>query len=178
MKIPIPWIDVFVIGVLVFFIIRNAWIGFLRGLSSLLGIAAGYFLSLRYGNLIEEILAPWISSSWLKIAAYGLAFLLGFLAVFIMVELLVRLLKKTHLSWMDHLLGAALGGVKGLLLLSLLFILLTTFYPHGKSLFHGSYTYPYLMKSARFLAELFPPRLKARFNYNLRHILGHGKEKR
>ncbi len=173
MKLPLPWIDILVLAVLLFFIIRNTWIGFLRGLSSLAGLIAGYLVSLRYGNLIENILAPWVSASWLKVVAYALAFSLGFLAVFIVVEILVRILQKTRLSWLDHLLGAFLGGIKGLLLLSVLFILLTTFYPRGEKLFSGSYTYPYLMKSARFLAEVFPPKIKARFNYNLRRILSH-----
>ncbi len=174
MKPPIPWVDIFTLALLAFFVIRNAWIGFLRGLSSLAGLLAGYFLALRYGNLIESILAPWVSTSWLKLLSYALAFALGFLAVFVLVEILVRLFKKTRLSWVDHLLGAALGGLKAILLLSLLFILLTTFYPQGKELFRGSYTYPYLMRSARFLAEIFPSEIKARFNYNLRRILDHG----
>ncbi len=173
MKVPFPWVDIFVIAVLLFFVLRNAWIGFWRGLSSLIGIVAGYILSLRYGNLIENILAPWISGGWLKIAAYGAAFLLGYLSIFILAELLTRLFKKAHLSWMDHLLGAILGGVKGLLLLAVTFILLTTFYPRGERYFKGSYTYPYVMKCARFLADIFPSKIKARFNYNLRHILHH-----
>ncbi|NPA48692.1 MAG: CvpA family protein [Thermodesulfobacteria bacterium] len=176
MKLPLPWIDIFVLAVLFFFIIRNAWIGFLRGLSSLAGLAAGYFVSLRYGGVIENILAPWFPHGWLKLASYALAFVLGFLLVFIAVEILVRLFKKAHLSWIDHLLGAILGGVKGILLLSLLFILLTTFYPQGESLFRGSYTYPYLMKGARFLADIFPSKIKSRFNYNLRRILDYEKK--
>ncbi len=175
MNLPLPWIDILVLAVLLFFILRNAWIGFWRGLSSLLGLVAGYLACLRLGGTVEKVLAPWLPEAWLKLAAYAAAFLLGFLAVFILAELLTRLFKKARLSWLDHLLGAFLGGVKGLLFWSVLFILVTTFYPGAKKYFVGSYTYPYLMKSARFLADIFPSQLKARFNYNLRHFLSHEK---
>ena len=173
MKLPLSLVDIFVLAVFVFFVVRNAWIGFFRGLSSLAGIVAGYLLSLRYGELVEKILSPWFRPDWLKLLAYALSFLIGFLAVFIVAELLTRLFKKARLSWLDHLLGAALGALKAFLLLAVIFILITTFYPRNRKFLVNSQSYPYLMKGSRFLVDLFPSRLKARFNYNLRHILGY-----
>ncbi len=170
MKLPLNWIDVVVVVTIGVFILRNAWIGFLRGLSSLAGLMAGYLAASRLSPTIEKILAPWFKVSWLKAAALGLSFLLGFLAVFIVVELLARLLKDLRLAWIDHLLGAALGFLKGFLLLAFFFFLLATFYPQSERFFRGSVTYPYLVSGTRFLVQLLPPEWKSRFNYNLRHF--------
>ncbi len=177
MKLPLNWIDILVIVILGIFVIRNAWIGFLRGLSSLVGLLAGYLAAGRLGPTIEKILAPWVKASWLNVASFALAFILAFLAVFIVAEIIARLLKDLNLSWIDHLLGAVLGFLKGLILLSIIFFVLATFYPRSEQLFRGSLTYPYIVAGTRFLVQILPSEWKSRFNYNLRHFFkGHEQE--
>ncbi len=173
MKIHLTWFDIVILMTITIFIIRNAWIGFIRGLSSLLGLAAGYIAASRFGGQVEAILLPWLDAPthWLKAFAFGITFAIGFLSVFIIAELLSSLLKKLRLSWVDHILGAALGLLKGGLIVTFIFILLVTFYPQSEHLFRDSFTYPYIANSARFLAEFFPSKWKSRFNYNLRHYL-------
>ncbi|WP_022854237.1 CvpA family protein [Thermodesulfatator atlanticus] len=175
-NLPFNTIDVIVILVLALFILRGAWIGFFRGISSFAGLVAGYITAVRYHLLVENIIAPWlqapwISASWLKAASFAVAFLLGYLAVFIVAEIIAYFFKKARLTWMDRLLGAGLGAFKGFLLLVAVFFLITTFFPQGEKIFRGSKTYPYIMQGARHLAEFMPSEIKARFNYNLRRIL-------
>ncbi|AEH44653.1 Colicin V production protein [Thermodesulfatator indicus DSM 15286] len=176
MKLPVNWVDIAVIVIMAVLIIRNAWTGFFRGLSSFAGLIAGYVIALKYSGLIEGIIAPWLSGQWVKIASYVLAFLVGFLGIFILAELLTYFLKKTRLSWIDRSLGAILGAVKGFLLLAAIFILVTTFFPQGDKYFRHSYTYPYIMKGARFIVGFLPTEIKARFNYNLRRILSNERQ--
>ncbi len=177
MKLPLHWVDIVVVVTLGLFILRNAWIGFLRGLSSLMGLVAGYLAASRLSPFVEGILAPWFEVSWLKVISFSLSFLLGFLAVFILVELLTRLLKDLHLAWINHLLGAGLGFLKGFILLAFCFFLLATFYPQSERFFRNSLTYPYLVSGTRFLVQILPPEWKSRFNYNLRHFFRrHGQK--
>ncbi|OAG26691.1 CvpA family protein [Thermodesulfatator autotrophicus] len=171
MNLQVNWVDIAVLVIMGVLILRNAWTGFFRGLSSFAGIIAGYIIALKYYGLIEGIIRPWLASQWVKTLSYVIAFLIGFLAVFILAELLTYFFKKTRLSWVDRSLGALLGAVKGFLLLAAIFILVTTFVPQGHKFFSNSYTYPYIMKGARFIVDLLPSELKARFNYNLRRIL-------
>ncbi len=170
-NLPFNTIDVIVILVLAVFVLRGAFIGFFRGISSFAGLIAGYIVAIRYHAFIENILAPWLSASWLKAASFAVAFLLGYLAVFIVAEIIAYFFKKARLTWMDRLLGAGLGAFKGFLLLVAVFFLITTFFPQGEKIFRGSKTYPYIMQGARHLAEFMPSEIKARFNYNLRRIL-------
>ena len=171
MNLPFSWLDLVVFTTVAIFVLRNAWIGFFRGLSSLLGLVAGYLLASRLSPKIKFILAPWINSHWLEIASFAVSFLLGFLTVFILIELLVRVIRSLRLGWLDHFLGALLGFLKGSLVVIFLFMLLVSFFPTSKGLFKDSLVYPYLTRGARFLVQVFPPKWKSKFNYNLRHYL-------
>ena len=172
------WIDLIVLGVIGIFVVRNTWIGFLRGLASLLGIAAGVIVAGRYHPLIQKIVSPWLKANWISPLSYIITFLLAFLVVFITVELVRKLVHAVRLSWMDRLLGFFLGLAKGILLIALAFMLMATFFPKSKSLFKESFTYPYIVSGARFLVELCPESWRARFNYNLKHYFGHGKHQK
>ncbi len=163
-------LDIFVVLVLGFFVLRNTWIGFLRGLASLAGLVIGAVVAGQYHSRLTQILAPWIKSDWLGLTAYLVTFLLVFLAVFILIELLRRLVHSLQLSWIDRLLGFFLGLAKGVILLWLAFMLLATFFPQSERVFRKSVTYPYIASGARYLITMCPPSWRARFNYNLRHF--------
>ena len=168
------WLDVIVLIVIGLFVIRNTWIGFFRGLSSLLGIALGVIVAGHYHPRLSDLLSPWVNAKWLHLVAYILTFFLVFLAVFIVAELLRRLFHSIRLSWVDRLLGFFLGLAKGVLLIAMIFMLLATFYPQSQRLFRHSFTYPYIVSGARFLITLCPESWRARFNYNLRHFFHEG----
>ncbi len=172
------WIDLIVLGVIGIFVVRNTWIGFLRGLASLLGIAAGVIVAGRYHPLIQKIVSPWLKANWISPVSYIITFLLAFLVVFIAVELVRKLVHAVRLSWVDRLLGFFLGLAKGILLIALAFMLMATFFPKSRGLFKESLTYPYIVSGARFLVELCPENWRARFNYNLKHYFGHGRHQK
>jgi membrane protein required for colicin V production len=166
----VSWIDIVILLVIGVFVFRNTWIGFLRGLSSLLGIVLGVIFAGRYHVLLHPILAPWIGKKWVSFVAFLVAFFIVYLSVFILVEILRKFFHRAHLSWVDRLLGFLFGLIKGILLISLIFLLLATFFPQSRRLFRDSFTYPYVVSAARFLVTLCPESWRARFNYNLRHF--------
>ncbi len=163
--------DIFTLAVLTWFVVRTAWIGAVRGLSSLLAMVLGFVLSGRIQPVIKGILKPWLGQmSWFDAVSWVTSFVLVFLAVFLLAEVVVRLLEVTHLSFLDRLLGAVLGFLKASILLSIVFFFVITFYPGGERVVKESKVAPVVLKTTRIMVELIPSELKREFNYRWRRI--------
>jgi membrane protein required for colicin V production len=99
-----------------------------------------------------------------------LANLLGFIAIFVLVAaagsfLSWRLrgaLRKARIGWVDHLLGGALGFVRGWLVCSVVYLALTAF-PLKPEAVERAYFGPVLLEGARVVAYLTSAELRERF---------------
>ncbi len=169
----IPWFDLIALSLIVWFVIRTAWIGFFRGLSSLAGLVLGFVYAGSLTPHIERILAPWFKGyPWFEAVSWLLAFMLIFLSIFILAELLTRIFEAAHLSAFNRFLGALLGFVKACVFLAVILFFLVSFYPGAGRIVQGSRVAPVVLKTTRMLIELVPPELKHRFNYHWRHYFG------
>jgi len=169
----IPWFDLVALAVIAWFVIRTAWIGFFRGLSSLVGLLLGFVFAGRLVPPIESILAPWFKNyAWFPAVSWLLAFILIFLSVFIVAEILTRLFEAAQLSFVNRLLGAFLGFIKACVFLAVFLFFLVTFYPRAKPLVSHSKVTPFIFKTTRILIEMIPPKWKHKFNYHWRHYFG------
>ncbi len=165
----IPWFDLVALAVIAWFVIRTAWIGFFRGLSSLIGLILSFVLAGRIVPYIEDVLRPWFKSyTWFPAASWLLAFVLIFLSVFILAELFTRLFEAARLSFFNRLLGAFLGFIKACILLSAIFFFLVTFYPQSQTLMARSQVAPFILQTTRLLIEMVPSKWKHKFNYQWR----------
>ncbi len=168
-SMKLPWLDLLALGVITWFVIRTAWVGFLRGLSSLLGLILGFAFAGRVEPFVRSILAPWFETyPWFSAACWIIAFGLVFLSVFVLAEILTRLVEAVHLTFFDRLLGGLLGFVKACLFLSVIFFFLVTFYPGARDMIAQSRVTPLVFKTTRILIELVPPEWKHKFNYHWR----------
>jgi membrane protein required for colicin V production len=137
--------------------------GFFYEVFSLAGVIVGYLLAAwEYGRLANR-LAPYVKSGWV---AEITAFLVIFLAVVILAGILGRilrwLLKKAGLRWFDRLLGAAFGLLRGVLLVAITLLAVTTFAP-GSRWLAGSELAPYFIVLARAASWVAPAEVRARF---------------
>ena len=98
--------------------------GIWRGLTQELFVFIGWLLVLAFSSL----LASWIAhhlpfDQWSGMAKQDLGFVLAVLAILLTARLIGWLLRKVivlvGLGWLDHLLGAVLGLVRGTLILLL-----------------------------------------------------------
>ncbi|HFC97880.1 MAG TPA: CvpA family protein [Thermosulfurimonas dismutans] len=169
----VPWFDLAAIAILLWFVIRTAWIGFFRGLSSLAGLILGFVYAGNLAPRIKDILAPWFKGyPWLEAVSWILGFLIIFLGMFILAEILTRIFESAHLSGLNRLLGALLGLVKACVFLSVLLFFLVSFYPRTSEIIKNSRVMPLVLRTTRILIELIPPELKHRFNYHWRRYFG------
>ncbi|MEY4285149.1 MAG: hypothetical protein RL111_1824 [Pseudomonadota bacterium] len=113
-------LDWFWLVVLAFAVLQGIW----RGLTQELFMFIGWLLVLAFSSL----LARWIAlhlpfETWSAMAKQALGFVLAVLAILITARLMGWLLRKVivlvGLGWLDHLLGAVLGLLRGALILLL-----------------------------------------------------------
>ena len=122
-----------------------------------------------------------------KLAGFGcsetVAGLLGFLGIFlgcvllgaIIAFIIDRFLKAVKLKWMDRLLGAIFGFLRGWILSSIIVLALTAF-PALNSFTARSLLVPYLLGSAGILIHLTPGDLKEKFEEHSGRIINYWKK--
>jgi membrane protein required for colicin V production len=91
--------------------------------------------------------------------------------VMILVNLLALVIKYVlrivFLGWLDRLGGAAFGVVKGVLIVSVIFLVLTAFLPKGTPLIRDSMSAPYVSMVSEKLAALVSNDVKTEFSAKL-----------
>jgi len=136
-------------------------------------IVAGFALAVLYYRAPAAKIVGFGSS---EIAAG----LLGFLGIFLGCVLLGtiasfivdRFLKAVKLKWVDRLLGAIFGFLRGWVF-SVIIVLALTAFPANNSFTSRSLLVPYLLGSAGLLIHLTPGDLKEKFEVRSRQIINY-----
>jgi len=129
------YIDILFGAILAFFIILGITKGFFKEVFGLIGFIGGIFAGILFTGSLSQVfvnLFPDIPRLLIPI----ISFIIIFIAVYIISKLVAgwfsSLTKALHLKWLDRLLGAMIGGLKGALLISFL-LMLISFLPSTKS---------------------------------------------
>jgi membrane protein required for colicin V production len=163
------WLDILLGGMLVFFVCRSLWTGFSRSLASLLGVILGCWVAVHRFSSISFRLSPWIQDEmWRSLVSFMLIFFLVYLIFCIAGIIVQRMLKTLKLSWIDRLLGAVVGLVKGLILAVAIVFMLTIFLPSNSQVLKKSCLYPTLSRVAQVMGSMVPGHLKGRFMWKWR----------
>ena len=98
--------------------------GFILELASLLALVLGVYGAMHFSSFTFEYLRSSfeIEASYLQLASYGLTFLLIVLAITLSAKLLTLFVKMVALGFINRTLGALFGGLKALLILSVLLL--------------------------------------------------------
>jgi membrane protein required for colicin V production len=154
-------LDIALAVVVLFFVLRGIFRGFIKEISSILAMVASFFLSSRYFPALSETLRPFIQND-----AYRdtLAFLCLFLGVFIILSVLGlivdKLFKLAVSNVINGILGALTAAVKGLLLCGVVLMGITAFISQDSPFFSQSAAWPYMKGFSLGLKELVPQELK------------------
>ena len=137
--------DVFIIIVVCYSIIRGLFRGLVKEVSSIIGVLGGFYAAYSYHPMVAKLI-----SSLVKDPAYLniLSFLIIFCAILIIISvigvIIKYLLNVVFLGWIDRLCGVFFGLIKGILIVTVLFIILTTFLPKGAPLIKQSVLAPHV----------------------------------
>ena len=110
-------LDVVLLSVIALFTLRGALRGFLDEVAGLVGILGGVWLAGRYYGELGRI----------YIVAYVLILCMVMFVISMISRALHSFLKMAYADWINHLAGAAVGGLKGFLICAVMVTLLTYF---------------------------------------------------
>ena len=100
--------------------------------------------------------------------------MLIFCSVFIIISILgiimKYLLNLVFSGWVDCIGGVIFGILKGGLIVSVLFIALTTFLPKGAPIIQQSRLSPYVSICSEVMAEMISPEMKADFRLKYKEL--------
>lgn len=158
------FLDITIIVVLSFCVIRGVFRGLVKELSSIIGVLAGYYFAYSYYMELAKPLSRWISNTaYLNI----LSFLIIFSAILILIGILgvviKYVLKIAFLGWVDRICGAGFGMIKGTLIVSVILITLTAFLPKNTPVVKNSFLAPHVTMISEKMAKVITPEMKRNF---------------
>lgn len=156
--------DILIVVILSYGLIGGIFRGLVKEVSSIIGVAGGFVAAYLYYGTLAGWLTGLVSNPAYR---YILAFLLIFCSVVIVVNVIAIVLKYllnlVFLGWLDRLGGAGFGLVKGVLIVSVLFMVLTAFLPKGAPLIKDSVCAPYVALVSEKIAALVSSDVKREF---------------
>ena len=160
--------DILIIVVLGYSLVRGLFRGLVKELSSIVGVLGGFYAAYTYYNVLAGLLSRLIHDiSYLNI----LSFLIIFCGVLIIVGvwgvIIKYLLNIAFLGWIDRIGGVVFGVLKGILIVSILFITLTAFLPKGTAFIKNSELAPHVSWISEKLAEVISKEMKLDFKAKL-----------
>ncbi len=149
--------DYLLITVIGLSMILSLWRGFVREIISLIGLVAAFLVSSRVSGQTGDFLGRWISNGTLAdIAGFALVFVLVMIAVGLLGALVRRLVDAADLTATDRTLGVLFGLARGGLLVSLGFLIFTSYASPDQKWLKGSLLAPYGIKAGDWLGRAIP----------------------
>ena len=151
------WVDDAICAVLLISVIAGALRGFTREVFSLIAWVAAFWLAWRFGTDAGSMLGSHIGNAGLRLyVGYALVFIAVLLVGALASALLVRLVKSSGLASTDRSLGAGLGLLRGLLLVTAAIMLAAVNGDRGSDWWRQSLLVPKLAPLADNLRTLVP----------------------
>jgi membrane protein required for colicin V production len=132
-------LDFTIISILCFCLIRGVFTGLIREVFSVTGVLVGFLAASTHYIMVAKSLSYWMpDASKIKLLSF-LSIFFGFIvAVTILGGIIKPLLKIDLLNSVDCTFGTAIGAIKGILIVSVLLLALTSFLPENVSIVRNS----------------------------------------
>jgi len=156
--------DVFIIIVLGYSIVRGLFRGLVKEVSSIFGVLGGFYAAYSYYPVVAKIFSGLvINPSYLNILSFLAIFCIVLIIISILGVVIKYLLNVAFLGWIDRLCGVFFGLIKGVLIVTVLFIILTTFLPKGAPLIKKSVLAPHVIWISEKMVNLVSEEMKRDF---------------
>lgn len=147
--------DVIVVVLFLLFMIRGAWIGFMRQLSFFLALILSYLIAGQYTGRLMPFVGNFIENpKFVFFISFLLLFLVGTVLLILLGKLLSLVVQLTLAGWFDKVLGFALGVFKGILVASFLYMIMSSGPSSAHDLVQKSFTSRYLAEGAAMIHQL------------------------
>jgi membrane protein required for colicin V production len=157
-KAPMNVLDVLILAILIFFLIRGIFRGFFKEIGSLAGIILGIVLGIRFNVEVAGFLGIYVPATrFLPLIGFGMIFVGTLIGCNLLALALRALTQKALLGWLDRTMGAGLALFKGVILTYVIIVLLTFFFPSGALLMGRSVVAPWIVSSYQAMANMVSP---------------------
>ncbi len=151
-KVIMNTFDIVVIVVTAFCLIRGAYKGLIGEVSGIIGVVAGFYGAHTYYPQIAVYGQQWIDSAPIRnLIAFFVLFCGVLIAVHLISILIQKFLKLVFLGWVDRTFGLVFGALKGVLIISVFFIMVTTFLPKNSNFLSQSQFSPYIAEVSKIM---------------------------
>lgn len=166
----LTWFDYLALGVFFYFIIRGLLSGFVKTITSLLGIIIAFL----YAGTLSIKLTPFFQSltshpTLVLVLSYFFSFFLIYCSLVVIGWLIICLLKNLHLTLADRILGAFLGIFKACIFITFLYLLFVIPYPPSKENLKKSFCYPIVRQTLIYSWKFTPQSWKDFLNQRLKN---------
>jgi membrane protein required for colicin V production len=169
-------LDIVIVVILAYCLIRGIFRGLIKELSSIVGVMAAFYAAYTYYPELAHLLGRWISDQgYRRIFSFMIVFSIIFILISILGVIIKYLMNIAYLGWIDRICGAAFGSIKGLLIISVLLLALTSFLPSGSPLLKNSLLAPHIVLISEKLAKLVPPDMKRQFKKGIHALRRAGR---
>jgi len=156
-----------IVAVIVVSVAHAASAGFFQEAFGIAGLVFGYLLAAWQYHQLAQHFAPYLNSPWFgEITAFLVIFVAVMVAAGIIGRIARWLMKEAGLSFVDRLLGGALGLLRGCLIVAVVLMSMAAFNPNSTWL-EGSRAAPYFLVVGRAVVWVAPSELRARFYQGL-----------
>lgn len=160
--------DILILVILGYSLVRGLFRGLVKEVSSIVGVLGGFYAAYTYYGVLAGLLAGFIhDKSYLNILSFLIIFCGVLIAVGILGVIIKYLLNIAFLGWIDRIGGVVFGAVKGVLIVSVLFITLTAFLPQGTAFIKNSELAPHVSWISEKMAQVISKEMKADFTAKL-----------
>jgi len=165
------YLDIIIVVILCYCVIRGVFRGLIKELSSIIGVFSGFYAAYTYYTVVAKPLSEWISNpGYLNIMSFMVIFCVVFLVISILGVIINYLLKLAFLGWFDRFCGAVFGAMKGLLIVSVVLIALTTFLPKGTPVIKDSLLSTHVTLVSEKMIKVVPKDMKDVFTAKITEL--------
>ena len=153
-------LDIIILGLLTFFLIKGIFRGFFREIASLAGIIFGLVIGNHFYPQMADLLKAYIPlEKSLPFISFIILFFLVFIGFHLLGLLLHTIFKRLLIGWFDRALGICFALCKGIILSYLLLVLLTFFLPSTSPLIAKSKAAHFVIVTYQSMSRLVSPDL-------------------
>lgn len=147
-------LDIGVIVVTAFFLVRGVWIGFVRQIAFLLALFLGYVAAGTYYPTWSQHLTQIGNPQLRFVVTYGLLFFTTYVLIMLFGLGLKKVMQISFLGWFDRLMGGVFGLGKAVFIATLVFMALTGIFSSGSAFIEKAFFSKYLMISSKCVASI------------------------
>ena len=164
-------LDVVLVTIVGYCLIRGVFRGLIKELSSIIGVAGGFYAAYTYYPLLARQLVRWITNpGYLNIISFLVIFTVVCVVVSIVGVVIKYLMNIAFLGWTDRLSGALFGAVKGVLITAVVILVLTAILPKKAAIIEQSWVAQNTMRISALLVKATPKQMKQSFSARLKEL--------